>query len=233
MARPAALNRWRCASATSLRGMSLVQTVNVGERKIIGERRGRPWWSGIDKRPVDHRLEIRDDQVIGDAVVATRVHGGPDKAVYAYASEDTLWWEAVLGRDLWAGAFGENLTLEGVDCTNAVIGDRLRVGSVLFEVSQPRIPCAALGQHLGDRLMVKRFAKARRPGIYLRIIEAGDVGAGDPVELVSRPDHGITVELVYDAVLHDHTLATRALEAPQLAEVVADELRTRLARAED
>jgi MOSC domain-containing protein YiiM len=212
--------------------MGVVQTVNVGERKIIGEKRGgRPWWSAIDKRPVEGRRAVGDDHVDGDVQVAKRVHGGPDKAVYAYASEDTLWWEAVLGRDLWPGAFGENLTLEGVDCTQSVIGDRLRVGPLLLEVSQPRIPCASLAQHLGDRLMVKRFAKARRPGIYLRIIEPGDVGAGDTVELVERPEHGVTVELVYDAVLHDRSLAARALEAPQLAESIASELRERAANA--
>ncbi|MBO9533609.1 MAG: MOSC domain-containing protein [Solirubrobacteraceae bacterium] len=209
--------------------MGVVQTVNVGERKIIGERRGHPWWSGIDKRPVDRRLEIRDDHVVGDAIVATDVHGGPDKAVYAYASEDTLWWEAVLGRDLWAGAFGENLTLEGLDCTSSVIGDRLRIGPLLLEVSQPRIPCATLAKHLGDPTMVKRFAHARRPGIYLRIIEPGDVGAGDTIELVDRPDHGVTIELVNEAVLHDHSLAARALEAPELAESLAAPLRERLA----
>lgn len=208
--------------------MGRVQSVNVGERTIIGERRGRPWWSGIDKRPVDGRRVVADDEVRGDAIVVTRLHGGRDKAVYAYASEDTLWWEAVLGRELWPGAFGENLTLEGVDCTHAVIGDRLRVGPLLLEVTQPRIPCATLAKHLGDPTMVRRFAKARRPGAYFRIIEPGDVGAGDPVELVSRPDHGVTVELVYDALLHDHALAPRALEAPELADVVVDELRARL-----
>lgn len=208
--------------------MGMVRSVNVGERKIIGERRGRPWWSGIDKRPVDGRRELRGDEVVGDAIVATSVHGGPDKAVYAYAAEDTAWWQGELGRELWDGAFGENLTLEGLDCTNAVIGDRLRIGPVLVEVSQPRIPCATLAKHLDDRLMVKRFAQARRPGVYLRIVEPGDVGAGDAIELVERPQHGVTVGLVYEAVLHDHALAARALEAPQLAESIASELRGRL-----
>jgi MOSC domain-containing protein YiiM len=208
--------------------MAMVRSVNVGERKIIGERRGQPWWSGIDKRPVEGRRALRDDEVAGDHIVATSVHGGPDKAVYAYAAEDTAWWEAELGRELWDGAFGENLTLEGLDCTNAVIGDRLRIGPVLVEVSQPRIPCATLAKHLDDRLMVKRFAQARRPGVYLRIIEPGDVGAGDGIELVDRPEHGVTAGFVYEAVLHDHALAARALEAPQLAESIASELRGRL-----
>lgn len=211
--------------------MGLVHTVNVGERKIIGERRGRPWWSGIDKRAVEGRRTVADDHVVGDAVVDLTVHGGTDKAVYAYATEDTLWWEAVLGRDLWPGAFGENLTLQGVDCTNSVIGDRLRIGSMVLEISQPRVPCATLAKHLGDPTMVRRFAHARRPGIYFRIVEPGDVGAGDPVELVSRPEHGVTVELVNEAVLHDHSLAARALEAPELAEQLAAPLRQRLTQA--
>lgn len=221
--------RWR--GATSLGRMGVVLTVNVGERKVIGERRGQPWWSAIDKRPVEGRRAVGDHRVEGDTIVATTVHGGPDKAVYAYATEDTAWWEAELARELWPGAFGENLTLQGVDCSAAVIGDRLQVGPLVLEVSQPRIPCASLAQHLGDRLMVKRFAQARRPGMYFRIVEAGDVGAGDTVELLSRPEHGVTVGLVYDAVLHDHDLAGRALEAPQLAESIASELRGRLARA--
>lgn len=210
-------------------GMGSVRTVNVGERKVIGERRGQPWWSGIDKRPVEGRRALGEHRVAGDVQVATSVHGGPDKAIYAYAEEDTAWWETELRRELWPGAFGENLTLTGVDCTGAVIGDRLRVGPVLLEVSQPRIPCATLAKHLGDRLMVKRFAQARRPGIYLRIIETGDIGAGDAVELVDRPAHGVTVGFVYEAVLHDHALAARALAAPQLAESIASELRERLA----
>ena len=210
--------------------MGVVRTVNVGERKQIGIKRGGvPWFSAIDKRPVEGRLAVGDDHVAGDTIVHTSVHGGPDKAVYAYASEDTTWWETELSRELWAGAFGENLTLEGVDCTGSVIGDLLRVGPLLLEVSQPRIPCSALAKHLDDIKMVKRFALARRPGIYLRIVESGDVGAGDSVELVERPEHGVTVGLVNEAVLHDHSLAARALEAPQLAESVAFELRERVA----
>jgi MOSC domain-containing protein YiiM len=210
--------------------MGVVQSVNVGERKIIGERRGQPWWSGIDKRPVTGRRGVGDHQVAGDAIVATAVHGGPDKAVYAYAAADTAWWEGELGRTLWPGAFGENLTIDGVDCTGAVIGERWRVGPLLLEVSQPRIPCATLAKHLGDPKLVKRFAQARRPGVYLRIVEPGDVGAGDPIERVECPEHGVTVGAVYEAVLHDHRLAARALAAPQLAESIASELRGRLAQ---
>ena len=195
---------------------------------------GRPdTLSAIGKHPADAAVAIGPAGLEGDEQADRRNHGGPDKAVHHYPFDHYAAWLADLPAPALlldaVGAFGENLTLEGVDCTESVIGDRLRVGPLLLEVSQPRIPCATLAKHLGDPLMVKRFAQARRPGIYLRIIEPGDVGAGDTVELVERPEHGVTVALVNDAVLHDHGLAARALEAPQLAESIASELRQRVA----
>ncbi|MEH3053806.1 MAG: MOSC domain-containing protein [Patulibacter minatonensis] len=207
--------------------MGVVRTVNVGERKVIGERRGRPWRSGIDKRPVDGRRAIGDDAVAGDTVVDLTVHGGAEKAVYAYAFEDTAWWSEQMGRELWEGAFGENLTFEGLSCTESVIGSRLRVGTALLEVSQPRLPCATLAKFHGDPKLVKRFALARRPGMYFRIVEPGDVGAGDRAELVDEPTHGVTIALVYEVLLHDHALAARVLEAPELSHEVAEPLRER------
>ena len=137
--------------------------------------------SAIAKHPVDGRVRVEGVNVAGDAQADRRVHGGPDKAVYAYASEDIAWWEDVLGIDVPAGMFGENLTTEGVDVTNAVIGERWRIGTVELEVCQPRQPCSKLGLRFGNPKMVKMFAQASRPGAYLRIVSEGKLGVGDAV----------------------------------------------------
>jgi len=165
----------------------------------------------------------------GDDQADRSVHGGPDKAVYAYAAEDTAWWSAHLDRPLGPGVFGENLTVEGVDVSNAVIGERWVVGNVELEVCQPRIPCLKLALRFEDPQMVKRFAQAGRPGAYLRILREGDVGAGDPVEVLDPPGHGITIAFVARAIFGDRELRTRALTAPRLAESAVALLRGRAA----
>ena len=159
---------------------------------------------------------MRHDNLDGDRQADLTVHGGPDKAVYAYAIEETRIWEEELGRELGAGAFGENLTTEGVDVSGAVIGERWRVGTTLLEVVQPRFPCFKLGVRMDDPGFVRTFAHASRPGAYLRILEEGELGAGDAVSIEGRPDHGVTSRLVYDAVLVDEDLIPRALQAPEL-----------------
>jgi MOSC domain-containing protein YiiM len=201
-------------------------SVNVGRPAQIAVRRGRPLMSAIGKAPVDGRVRVAGVNVDGDDQADRRVHGGPDKAVYAYASEDASWWAEQLGRDVDPGAFGENLTTAGVDVSGAVVGERWRIGSVELEVSQPRIPCAKLGLRFGDPMMVKRFALARRPGAYLRIVREGELGAGDPIEVGPRPAHGITVRLVSEAILHDERLMGAAT-APELAASLADWMRER------
>src|SRR5215210_1728610 len=165
--------------------MPRVASVNVGRPRQLSVRRGRPLMSAIGKAPVDGRVHVARINVEGDEQADRRVHGGPDKAVYAYAAEDTAWWARELGRELGPGAFGENLTVEGVDVTGAVIGERWRVGSVELEVCQPRFPCFKLGLRMGDPTFLKRFTLAGRPGAYLRIRAEGDLGGGDPVEIVS------------------------------------------------
>ena len=174
-----------------------VVAVNVGQPREI-EWQGRRALSGIWKSPVAGRVAVRGVNVVGDAQADFEVHGGPDKAVYAYAVEDTEWWEAQLGRTLGPGAFGENLTLQGIDVTNAVIGERWRIGDVELEVTQPRYPCWKLSARLGDAAFEARFADARRLGAYLRILHAGELGAGDEVRVVSRPERGMTIKLVGD-----------------------------------
>jgi MOSC domain-containing protein YiiM len=121
-----------------------------------------------------------------------------------------------LQRTLGPGAFGENLTVEGLDVSGARIGERWRIGDVELEVCQPRLPCAKLGLRFGDPRMVRRFAEAGRPGAYLRIVAEADVGAGDELTVSARPDHDVTVALVSRAILLDEELLARAADAPAL-----------------
>ena len=206
--------------------MPRVVSVNVGQPRQISVRRGRPFMSSIVKDPVEGRVRATGANLEGDRQADLTVHGGADKAVYAYAIEDIAWWAQALERpEVGPGWFGENLTTEGLDVSHSVVGERWRIGEAEFEVSQPRLPCSKLGIRFGDGRMVKAFARASRPGAYLRILVEGTVGAGDPVELLHRPEHGVTVQLVSDAFLVDPTLQPEAAKAPELAASLADELR--------
>jgi MOSC domain-containing protein YiiM len=192
-------------------------SVNVGLPKAV-DTGSRVVETAIWKQPVAGRVRVRGVNLDGDRQADLSVHGGPDKAVYAYAIEETRLWEGELGRELGAGAFGENLTTEGVDVSGALIGERWLVGSTVLEVVQPRLPCFKLGLRMGDPLFVKRFSRASRPGAYLRIVTEGELGAGDAiaVERDGGQDHGVSVRLVSDAILNDHSLIPEALAAPQL-----------------
>jgi MOSC domain-containing protein YiiM len=195
-----------------------VLSVNVGRPQQVAVQRGRPVMSAIGKSPVDGRVKVAGVNVEGDDQADRRVHGGPDKAVYAYAWEDTLWWSQELGleRPLPPGMFGENLTVAGVDVTGAIVGERWRIGTVELEVCQPRLPCAKLGHRFGDQRMVQRFALAGRPGAYLRIVTEGELGAGDEVHITHRPSHGVTVAQVSRAILLDEDGLAAAAQAPEL-----------------
>jgi MOSC domain-containing protein YiiM len=205
-----------------------VVSVNAGRPRQLAARGGRAIMSAIGKTPVAGRVRVEGVNVAGDDQADRRVHGGPDKAVYAYAAEDTDWWAGELGRDdLGPGVFGENLTLRGVDVTGALVGERWRVGDVELEVCQPRLPCFKLGLRFGDPGMLKRFAVAGRPGAYLRILREGALGAGDAVEILSRPEHDVTVALVSAAILLDETLLEPAARAPALPAALARWMRER------
>jgi len=192
-------------------------SVNVGLPKEVDTGR-RIVETAIWKHPVEGRVKVRGVNLEGDRQADLSVHGGENKAVYAYAIEETRLWEGELGRLLGPGAFGENLTTEGIDVSGAVLGERWRVGTTLLEVVQPRLPCFKLGLKMGDPGFLRRFAQASRPGAYLKIVEEGDLGAGDAikVDLGGRPDHGVSVRLVSDAMLVDHSLIPRVEAAPQL-----------------
>jgi MOSC domain-containing protein YiiM len=140
--------------------------------------------------------------------------------------EDIAWWAEGLRRELGPGAFGENLTVEGVDVSGAVIGERWRIGSVELEVCQPRQPCTKLARRFGDLQMVRRFALALRPGAYLRIVAEGELAAGDAITVADRPEHGITIAHVARALLLDDSLLESAA-APELPERLALWMRER------
>jgi MOSC domain-containing protein YiiM len=193
--------------------MPHVEAVNVGTPRPIERSNGTVETSSIWKEPVSGRVAVRGVNVDGDDQADREVHGGPDRAVYAYAGEDTDWWETEIGRKLGPGTFGENLTLRGVDVTGARVGERWRIGSVVLEVVSPRIPCWKLAKKMDDPKFIKRFTQAGRPGAYLRIVEEGELGAGDEVEIVHRPDHDVTLALFVDAYEHDRTQLSRLLEA--------------------
>jgi MOSC domain-containing protein YiiM len=209
--------------------MASLVSVNVGRPQPVGLHRGRPVQSAIGKAPVEGRVRVEGVNLAGDDQADRRVHGGPDKAVYAYAREDTAWWERELGRELGPGAFGENLTVEGVDVSGALIGERWRLGTVELEVCQPRFPCFKLGLRFGDPQMLKRFTRAERPGAYLRIVREGEIGAGDAIEVAERPDHGVTIALVARAVSIEPVLLEFAAAAPALPADLAAWMRERAA----
>jgi MOSC domain-containing protein YiiM len=207
-----------------------VESLNVGEPRAV-ETGGHTVLTAIWKRPAVGRLPLRGVNLHGDDQADRTVHGGPDKAVYAYAAEDTEQWEAELGTSLGPGAFGENLTVRGLPVSEGVIGERWSVGSALLEVAQPRLPCFKLGLRMGDPRFPKRFAAANRPGAYLRIVREGDIGAGDAIDVVSRPAHGVTSALVSRALLGEPRLLAAALEAPELPADLRAWMEDRAARA--
>jgi MOSC domain-containing protein YiiM len=208
-------SRTRVVGDTVLEGRLL--SVNVGTVRQI-ELAGQARTTAIWKLPVSGRVAVRGVNLAGDDQADRRAHGGPDKAVYAYAREDYAWWERQLDRTLDPGMFGENLTTEGIDLTDALVGERWRVGSAVLQVTSPRVPCWKLGARMGDPRFPARFAAAGRPGAYLAILEQGALGAGDRIQVIHRPGHGVTVGLVAASYHRDHRLAASILAAPELAE---------------
>ena len=189
-------------------------SVNVGTVKEV-RWRDEIVTTAIWKHPVEGRVAIRGVNLDGDDQADREVHGGKDKAVYAYAREDYDAWRDRHGVPVTPGLFGENLTVEGVDLVHALVGERWAVGSALLEVAQPRLPCFKLGIRMGDPRFPKRFQAEGRMGAYLRIIREGDVGAGDEIAIVSRPDDSITLSDMV-AALHDRAKADALGRVPGL-----------------
>jgi MOSC domain-containing protein YiiM len=181
--------------------------------------------TGIDKRPTTEPVRVTAPAaqglggLAGDQIFDVAHHGGPDQAVYAFAREDLDEWAGVLGRPLPSGAFGENITTSGIDVTGALIGERWRIGdTVVLEVSAPRFPCNTFAHWMAEQGWIKRFTKRAAPGAYLRVVQPGEIRAGDPVVVTDRPDHDVTIGATFRAItlepeLLPHLLAVEALPA--------------------
>ncbi|MBN1092073.1 MOSC domain-containing protein [Blastococcus sp. TML/M2B] len=196
-------------------GPGRVDAVCVSGTDLPAVEGRKPLRTGIDKRPVTGRVAVHPLGLEGDVQVNRRHHGGEGQAVYAYAQEDADHWAAELDRELPAGRFGENLRTTGLDLRNAVLGERWRIGTALFEVTAWRTPCANFARFWDVPDLVRRFAAHGATGAYLRVLETGELGAGDAVEIVSRPEHGITVETGFRIVM------TQQHRLPELAPALA------------
>ena len=199
----------------------LLRSVNVGVPQP------RDWAeigrTAIDKRPVAGPVRVSTLGLAGDQVADTQHHGGVDQAVYAFAREDLDHWTELLGEPIRDGGFGENLTTSGYDVNEALVGEHWRVGSVLLEVASIRTPCNDFKGWMGasgfdNTAWVKRFAAEGRPGPYLRVLEEGTLQAGDEVEVVHRPGHGVTVSHMFRALLTDRSLLPDLLSVDGLVE---------------
>ncbi|WP_405057310.1 MOSC domain-containing protein [Kribbella sp. NBC_01505] len=169
-----------------------VLTVNVVEELIAGPK--ETGLTAIDKRPQGGRVLVGTLGLAGDQVCDTKNHGGPDQALYAYAEEDAQWWAGELTRDIPTGLFGENLRTEGLDVNGALLGEVWRIGDeVEVMVRAPRVPCITFQHRMDLPRWVKRFHQANRPGAYLKVLKTGTIGADDRIEILSRPNHEVTV----------------------------------------
>jgi MOSC domain-containing protein YiiM len=195
-------------------------SVNTGREKPV------PWGglkrSAIDKRSQDGPVPVTTFGLAGDAQADRAAHGGTDQALYAYSREDLDHWESKLGRGLRNGQFGENLTVEGVELTHATVGERWRIGSVLVELNNPRLPCSVFQGFMGEPQWVKRFTEEGRPGGYFRVLEEGEIQVGDEIEVEHCPDHGVTLQQVFRALTGDRELVPLLLRAPELQEGARD-----------
>jgi MOSC domain-containing protein YiiM len=192
-----------------------VLAVCVAGRDLLPLPGRRPGRSGIDKRPVAGRVAVGELGLDGDVQVNRKYHGGEGQAVYAYAQEDADWWSAELDRELPPGRFGENLRTTGLDLTGAVLGERWQVGTALLEVTACRIPCANFERFWGVPQLVRRFTAHGASGAYLRVLRTGEIGAGDEVRVVERPDHGVTTGLLFRAT------TTQKSRLPEVAPALA------------
>ncbi|MBD2704611.1 MOSC domain-containing protein [Spirosoma sp. BT702] len=192
-----------------------ILSVNVGLPRSV-EWAGRTITTGIFKQPIQGAVSLEPLNFVGDQQADLKVHGGPDKAVYAYDNLHYEHWQHQLERDDWTpGLFGENLTTEGLLESEVHIGDLFRVGSALLRAVQPRFPCYKLNVRFDDPGMTRRFAREGRSGIYFRVVEPGAVQASDVITLIEAANTNITIQTVFQIVLN------RQANADLLAQLVA------------
>jgi len=220
-----------------------VLSVNVARVRTNPDPRSQSKSTGIDKVAVSEPVMVRapgsmrgglGSGLVGDTIGNRKVHGGDDQAVYAYAREDLDAWEIQLQRKLGNGMFGENLTTSGIDVTGARIGERWRIGTdgLLLEVSAPRTPCRTFAAFLHLNQWIKTFTQAGKPGAYLRVISPGAVLAGDAITIDYRPDHDVTIGLVFRARMSEPELLPKLLVADGLSAELRAYARRRVASSE-
>lgn len=201
-----------------------VISVNVGHPREI-DWKGKPVLTGIFKEPVEGRIMMRTLNLDGDQQADLSVHGGLEKAVYAYGIEHYEYWRQELPNEAlpW-GAFGENLSVLGMLENTVNIGDRYRIGSAEVMVTQPRFPCYKLNLKFGRDDMVKRFLKSRLSGIYFSVVQEGEVGTGDRIELISRDENNVTVADIVQIYVGeaDAELVHKSIQVPALAASLRD-----------
>ncbi|MCA1582810.1 MAG: MOSC domain-containing protein [Acidobacteria bacterium] len=195
--------------------------------------RGRDVPSGIFKEPAAGRIPLHRESLEGDVQVDRRYHGGPEKAVYAYSSEHNAYWSRELGRDepLPPGYFGENFTTRGLLEDDVALGDAFRIGTARVQITTPRSPCFKLGLRVGSARFLKAFLASGRLGFYLRVLQEGDVGAGDAIERIDRVPNPLKISdlirLLYFHPVEPSSLE-RALEAGALGAGLRRQLQERL-----
>ena len=204
-----------------------VVSLNISPGRKV-EYNGQVVGTGIFKEPVEGRVMAGRRTLEGDRQVDLRYHGGEHKAIYAYPHEHYPTWAGELGRDdLSFGQFGENLTTEGLLETTVHIGDRFRVGGAVLEVTQPRVPCFKIGIKMGDPSFPKRFLQSMRSGFYLRVIEEGEIGAGDAIERIEIGPERMSIHALYHLRFRDpqnRDEIRRALSIPALSKEWRKEL---------
>jgi MOSC domain-containing protein YiiM len=210
-----------------------IVSVNVGRPRLVIWKETQVS-TGIFKDPVEGPVDVKRLNLVGDRQADLSVHGGPDKAVYGYPAEHYPYWREELPQaELPWGAFGENLTTEGLSEDTLHIGDRLRVGSALLVVTQPRIPCYKLTIRFDRDDMIKRFIASRFSGYYFAVAEEGRVAAGSPIEVLDRDPNSVTVSDInrlYYSGTDDHELLERVLNVEALPEGWREHLRQKALR---
>jgi MOSC domain-containing protein YiiM len=191
-------------------------TVCVGQPRTY-EWLGHDLVTSIRKEPLTGPVRVLATSLEGDRQADAAQHGGADKAVYAYAREDALWWSARLGTPPRPSQFGENLATTGLELGRCVIGETWRIGTAVLQVSEPRTPCWKLGLLMGDPRFPRRFAAAGRTGLLLRVLETGTLQAGNAVVVTHTPAHGVTVEMVNDIYYRRSSDLEPLHAAPELA----------------
>jgi MOSC domain-containing protein YiiM len=201
--------------------MARLDSVNLGHPRPNPHK--DTGWTGIGKQSTLEPVKVRapgakmtglGSGLVGDFIGDGKHHGGDEQAVYAFQREDLDAWERQLGRELPNGFFGENLTTIGLEVNEARLGERWRIGSeVVLQVTSPRIPCSTFRGWMGEKGWAKIFTAAGRPGTYLSVIAPGTIMAGDPIEVIQRPDHDVSIGLVFRATTTERDLLPRLLAA--------------------